>query len=179
MTNTNLLRTAMIQLLICMAAGSLQAQSPQDVTFLRTATQIHYNEIQFSNLAVQRSSNPEIRAFANRMISDFTLLEQRINTLEKQNNILPAASMDAQHRAQFDYLNQLSGADFDKEYIRIMDADDHAALAVYHDEENSTVNPPLRQIASSGDKVLSDHTIRVDALDRKMGMTPAGKTNTK
>lgn len=176
MTKTNLLRATTLGILTCAGAALLTAQSPQDNTFLRTATQIDYNEIQFSNLAVQHSSSPEIRAFANRMISDFTELEQSMSTLEKQMGISPAATMDAQHRSQFDHLNQLSGQQFDKEYVRIMDADDHAALTVYQDEERSTMNPNFRQLVTNGHKVLSDHTTRVDELDRKMGMTPAGRT---
>lgn len=173
---TNLLRALSLGVLACAAAGVLGAQSPQDNTFLRTATQINYNDIQFSTLAAQRSSSPEIRAFANRMISDFTELEQNMGPAEKQLGIMRAASMDADHRAKFEHLNQLSGEEFDKEYIRLMDADDHAALTLYQDEERSTMNPHFRELVSNGDKVLSDHTIRVDALDRKMGMTPAGRT---
>ncbi len=92
--------------------ASAQGQgSDQDKQFLMTASQSDYNEIHLSQLAAQKSQNAQVKAFAQKMITDHTKLDQEMLPFAQKMGVTPVSSLDAQHQQIYDQLNQLSGAD--------------------------------------------------------------------
>jgi putative membrane protein len=155
------------------AGASLKAQSSQDTSFLAAASQSDFNEIQLSRLAAKRSSNPDVKAFANKMVNDHSMLEQNMSGFAEKWGVEPAVSLDDQHQAEFDKLGTLSGADFDKEYIQAMDADHHTALGLFQQElQTGASDPSFRRGVQGGEEAVAQHTQMVDKLATQMGLTP-------
>ena len=149
------------------------AQSYSDKAFLETAAQGNVAEVELARLALEKTNNAEIRAFAQRMIHDHEMLEAALNSFVVQAGIQPPHSLNAEHRRLYDRLNQMTGDEFNKEYVADMDKDHHQDLAAYRKEIASTQDAALKAAVEAGEKVIREHVRTIDDIDRKMGMTPA------
>lgn len=150
-----------------------RAQTDQDKIFLTRASQSDFNEIKLSQLAAQNASSPEVKEFANRMVTDHTTLEQQMKPFADQWGLTPASSLDSEHQALYDKLSGVSGKDFDKEYIRAMDKDHHLALSDFQAEHQTTKVPAFKQAVAQGEKVVAQHTKMADHLAGKLGVRTA------
>jgi predicted outer membrane protein len=79
-------------------------------------------EIALGQLAAQKATNAEVKAFATMMVNEHTALNNTIKTLATAKGItLPAdsaaAALPVEHRIVQNSLSQLSGNDFDKAYM--------------------------------------------------------------
>lgn len=156
-------------------ATAAKAQSTdQDKQFVMMASLSDYTEITFSQLALQKASDPKVKAFAQKMVTDHTTLEQEMKPVAEKLGVTPATALDSQHQQMYDQLNQMSGAQFDKQYMSGMDADHHKALDAFKTEESSTTDKQLKAIVKKGEKVIAQHTAMADKLSGKLGGTSTG-----
>lgn len=146
----------------------------QDKQFLMTASQSDYTEITFSQLAVQKATNPQVKAYAQKMITDHQMLEQNMKPFADQMSVTPVTSLDSMHQQLYDQLNGLSGADFDKQYMSDMDTDHHKSLDAFKAEESTTTDAPFKKTVKKGEKVVAQHTMMADKMVKKMGGTASG-----
>jgi putative membrane protein len=104
--------------MMMMAPGMSTAQTTNntDVLFMETATISNLTEIQTSQLALQKSSNTAVRAYAQRMISEHTKAQAELNTLAASKGIKLTDKPGAPQRLQYNKLSTLSGAAFDAMY---------------------------------------------------------------
>ncbi len=166
--------------LSCMSfVGVAVAQSPsptadQDKQFVMQASLSDYTEITFSQLALQKSTNPQVKAYAQKMITDHQKLEAEMKPGADKLGVTPATALDADHQQKYDAMGQLSGADFDKQYMTAMDTDHHKSLDAFKAEESSTQDAQLKPVVKKGEKVVAQHTAMADKMQAKMGGATAG-----
>ena len=153
-----------------------QATSPTadaDKTFVQNAALSDYTEITFSQLAVTKATNPKVKAYAQKMITDHQALEAKMKPEADKLGVTPPTALDSTHQQLYDQLNQASGADFDKQYMTAMDQDHHKALDLFKQEESTTQDKELKPIVKGGEKVVAQHTTMADKMVTGMGGTPA------
>ena len=104
-----------------MTRGMLTAQmsNDTDVLFMETATMSNLAEIATSRLALQKSADPAIRAFAQMMISDHTKAQEELNALAAKRGVKLTDKPGADQRLQGNKLSTLAGAAFDAEYKKV------------------------------------------------------------
>ena len=101
--------------------GTATAQAPSDpqiVGILQAADQI---DISHARLALKKSSDSQVKEFANQMISDHTNLDKSVADLAKKLGVAPAESdtskqLKQQAAEETNKLNSLKGKNFDREY---------------------------------------------------------------
>ena len=146
----------------------------QDKQFLMMASQGDLTEITLSKLALTKTSNPQVKAYAQGMITDHDKLETNMKPFADQMGVPPAAELSAEHQQLLDQLQGLSGADFDKQYMSDMDTSHHATLDAFKSELSTTTNAPLKATVAKGEKVVAQHTMMADRLSKKLGGATAG-----
>lgn len=107
--------------LFVFAGLKLQAQTPSDpqiAQIVQTANQI---DIDTAKLALKKSNNPQVKDFANQMISDHEALMKSVADLAKKLNVTPQESdtskqLKQQAEEETKKLKSLNGAAFNKEY---------------------------------------------------------------
>ena len=144
------------------------AQSDMDKQFLMTASQSDYTEITFSKLAVDKSTNPTVKAYAQKMIDDHTTLESEMKPFADKLGVTPVMQLDSDHQMKYDNLSKLSSMDFDKTYMQAMDDDHHKALTLFKQEEASAADPAMKKTVEKGEKVVAMHTKMADMDVKKM-----------
>jgi putative membrane protein len=150
------------------SSAAWAAPSDDDKQFLSMAAQSDENEIKLSQLAETKASNPQVKAFAHKMVADHNMLEAKMKPFATAWSLTPPAGLDSDHQAAYDKLAGLSGADFDKEYINAMAEDHHKALEAFTKEGDTTTDPKFKAAVLKGKAVVAAHTKMADALKAKV-----------
>ena len=141
----------------------------QDKQFLTKASQGGYDEIQLSKLAETKATNPQVKAFAHKMVVDHTALAARMQPFAQAWGLSAPMSMDSDHQSEYDKLNGLSGMAFDKEYMNVMEKDHHDALNLFNEEAKTTTDAKFKVAVMHGQSVVAAHTHMADSLGAKLG----------
>ncbi|WP_419804921.1 DUF4142 domain-containing protein [Terriglobus sp.] len=174
MKNTTICVLALGCTLLGTAAVHAQSSTQDaDKTFLTTASQSDFTEIKFSQLAQEKATNPRVKAYAQKMITDHNQLEADMKPYAEKWGLTPPTALDSDHQSKYDALSAMSGADFDKQYMMDMDADHHTSLDLFKQEQSSTTDTAFKQKVNKGEKVVAQHTMMADKAVKMMGGTPA------
>jgi putative membrane protein len=115
--------------------------SAEDQEFLTKAIQSGAAEVAISNLALEKSQNEQVRNFAERMVKDHTAANQRLMSLEDASGRTVPKEMDQKHEAILEQLSQLSGEDFDRQYMQGQVQDHQAAVELFATEATQPSGP--------------------------------------
>jgi putative membrane protein len=102
------------------------------------AAQSDQNEIALSKLAEQKTTNPDVKAFAEKMMAEHTQMTASMKPFVDAWGLTPPTGPDADHQKELDKLNGLSGNDFDKAYMKDMVSDHTKALSAFTKEAKDT-----------------------------------------
>ena len=141
----------------------------QDKQFLTKVSQGGFDEIKFSELAETKSTNPQVKAFAHKMVVEHNALAAQMKPFADAWGITSPTSLDADHQAEYDKLSGLSGMEFDKEYMNIMEKDHHDALNLFNEEAKTSTDAKFKVAVMHGQSVVAAHTHMADDLGAKLG----------
>jgi putative membrane protein len=164
------------QTLCCTALGlslallplTAQASPEGDKKFLAAAAQADANEIALSKLAQQKASNPDVKAFANKMVSEHAKMDDSLKPFAASRALTPPSGPDADHQKELDKLNGLSGSDFDKEYMSQMVTDHTKALSAFTTEAKDSNDPQLKAAVIKGKSAVAAHKNMAYDLKKKL-----------
>ncbi|MGH7942979.1 MAG: DUF4142 domain-containing protein, partial [Limisphaerales bacterium] len=142
-------------------AGSTTALTdPQIAKIVVVADNI---DVHNGKLAVKKTSNPEVKAFAETMIRDHTAVNQKAIALAKELEIKPKASattrsLESNAKKELKSLKALKGADFDKAYIDNEVSFHEAVIGMLdHTLLPDARNPQLKSLLESGRPIFESH----------------------
>jgi putative membrane protein len=142
----------------------------QDKMFLRKAAEGGIAEVKLGQLAAQKASSDDVKAFAQKMVDDHTKLNDEMAQVADSMGVMLPKSMNKEDQAEYDKLNTLSGNDFDLEYLSFMVKDHHKDLHEFRIEAASHADPTLRDEVVKASAVIHEHTVMVDKLARAKGL---------
>jgi putative membrane protein len=120
------------------AAGASSATlSNADRKFAREAAQGGLAEVELGRLATQKGQSDQVKQFGQRMIDDHTKANDQLKSVAAKDNITVPTSIDAKDQALKDKLSGLSGAEFDRNYMRSMVKDHEKDISEFQKEANS------------------------------------------
>ncbi len=147
---------------------SAKAQTESDKKFLAMAAQSDQNEIKLSELAEEKASNPDVKAFAEKMVTEHRQMTESMKPFANSWGLTPPDGPDADHQKELDKLNGLSGADFDKEYISQMVTDHTKALSAFTSEAGSAKDMKFRAAVLQGKTMVAAHKNMAYDLKKKL-----------
>lgn len=168
--------TAGIVALCCAASLSAQdagSSASADKTFLMNADEGNSAEIAASQMALKKSKNPDVKAYAQQMITDHQKLRSDMSSFDQQMGVTVPQPLSATHKAEAQHLAALSGKSFDAEYVKTMDQDHHKTLGMFQNEVATTSNQDLKAAVQQGTPVIQQHTDMADQLAGKMNIPTA------
>jgi putative membrane protein len=152
------------------SAVMMQAKSvdDSDKKFLAMAAQGDQNEIVLGKLAAQKATNPEVKAFGEKMVKDHTELSASMKPFVEEWGLTISNGPDADTQKVWDKLYALSGKDFDKEYMKEM-VDDHTKdLQEFTTEVKDTKDTKFRTAVMKGKSVVAAHKNMAYDLEKKL-----------
>lgn len=124
-----------VALVAALAAGPVLA-APGEV-FLKKAIAGDISEVRLGALAERKGASPGVRDFGKMLQSDHAAARDQASSLARSMDVTPPADMSREARQEYRKLDHLSGADFDREFVRYMVSDHKKDIADFEKQANS------------------------------------------
>jgi putative membrane protein len=151
-------------------AGAQQAGglAQQDRDFMENAIQGSYAEIEASKLALKKDSSPDVRKFANTMITDHGKMVEEARKLAQEKGYTPPDGPSVMQKGEATALKALSGGAFDASYVNRIGVAAHESTIKQFEEAASDVkDPDIKAMIQKTLPKLRDHLQMARALDAK------------
>jgi putative membrane protein len=131
----------------------------RDEDFLKHAGQATKVEIAASQLATTKAANAEVKAFAERLVTDHTACNSELMPFVVAKNVsLKDDDPDFKIKtSKHESLQKLSGAAFDKEYLEDMISDHEDAIVLFSNEAVKSKDEELKSWAYKTLPTLKEH----------------------
>ncbi|MDE1178778.1 MAG: DUF4142 domain-containing protein [Edaphobacter sp.] len=149
-------------------AHAAAAPSDADKEFLAKAAQSDVNEYKLSQLAVQKTSNPDVKAFAEKMVDEHMKMTLSMKPFVMAWGLTAPVDLDEDHKTEYMKLNGLSGAAFDKEYMDVMVTDHTKGLDLFTDEAKDTKDAKFKAAVVKGKTIVAAHKNMAYDLQKKL-----------
>ena len=126
-------------------------------TFVRKASQDGMLEVAAGNLALAKTSNADIKAFAQQMIKDHGSANDELKKVAGTRYEVPT-QLDADHQAKLELLMSKSDGDFDHSYSTDMIRAHENAIKLFTEAASDTaINTELQTFANKTLPILQKH----------------------
>ncbi len=143
------------------AAGTTKGSSlaRDDSGFLSQAAQNGHAEVEASKLAVEKATDPKVKAFAKQMIDDHTKANQELETLASSKGVeLPSGPSLVQKGKSKLMLSTADGTDFDRRYAESMGVDAHKdTIELFQKAAQSAKDADVKAFAQKTLPKLQEH----------------------
>jgi len=103
-----------------------------DRDFVLKAASSGMHEIALGKLALKRSSDEKVKAFAERMVRDHGKANEKLNLAATELGIqIGEKSVTPDHQKHIEHVREMKGENFDREYIRHMVKDHEEDVALF------------------------------------------------
>lgn len=152
------------------AAKPALVANAADSTFMTHAAADGIAEVQMGRMALDKSSDAEVKAFAQRIVDDHGKANKTLRALAqaKQVTLPAAATEDAQKAA--DDMQKKDGKTFDQAWVDSMVKNHQKAIALFAVESKRTQDADMRKFTRSTLPTLQAHLETARKLQDHFGM---------
>jgi putative membrane protein len=151
-----------------LAQESANRLSAPDSTFATKAAQGGMAEVQLGQLATQKASNPDVKAFGQQMVDDHSKANDEFKAIASGKGVTLPSNIDAKDQATYDRLSKLDGAAFDRAYMADMVRDHRADIAEFEREASHGSDPDIKGFASKTLPTLKHHLEMAEKAEAKV-----------
>lgn len=155
--------------LLALAPAAFAKVSSADSKFIKEAAGGGMEEVQLGQLAAQKATDPDVKNFGQKMVDDHSKANDQLKQLASQKGVTVASALPASKQKDVNKLSKLSGAAFDKTYVKMMVDDHKKDVAEFKKESKSAKDSDLKGWASSTLPTLEDHLKMITDIHSKMG----------
>lgn len=141
----------------------------KDAEYLQKSAQGTMSEVKLGEMAQKQAADDRVKQFGKRMVDDHGKDLQNIRQLASQKHVnLPDAPNKEQSK-EADKLAKLSGADFDKEYVKYEMKDHKDDVKENGKTMKKALDPDVKNFASAEYKTVSAHKKEIDDIHAQLG----------
>jgi len=128
--------------------GARKIMKSPDAAFAIKAAQGGLAEVKLGQLAAEKASSPDVKAFGQQMIDDHTKANDQLKAVAESEGMTLPTDVNGKQQAMYDRLSKLSGAQFDSAYVKDMvmdhqeDVKEFAKEALWYGREDQIVRIP-------------------------------------
>lgn len=165
--------TAVSAMLISVAGAALANANAMDLNFAKTAAQGGIFEVKSSQIALQKSRNPQVLNVAKRMVKEHSAANAELKTVAQDNKMSLPTDTDPMHKAAIAKMSGLSGTAFDKAYIGSQEKAHTDTVGLFGKEIATGTNVGLTAFASKNLPEIEDHTKMIYQVGSNLGVHAA------
>jgi putative membrane protein len=125
------------------------ALSSDDRKFMTTAAMSGRKEVELSRLATERATDPAVKQFAQRMVEEHTRANEELMLMASKKGITLPNRRDAKLQSTLTRMQKLSGADFDRAYLKEAGVSEHEkAVKLFEDQSQHGTDADTRAFAA-------------------------------
>jgi putative membrane protein len=147
------------------AATGQKAVSDDDREFMHEAMMTGNTEVLAGQLAQQKASDPQIKEYAQRMVTEHRMNGEKLKQVARQlGYMLPPQADQMKQNEMLQELSGLSGKEFDEAYAEAQVDLHEDAIDLYEDAAENGTSPQLRQYAKETLPHLEQHLAQAEKL---------------
>lgn len=131
--------------------------SQQDRSFVNEAAAGGLAEVAAGKIAEQKAQKDAVKDFGRQMVTDHGKANDQLMTIASEENVKAPKSPDKRHAQAADRLKKLSGADFDRTYMKEQVQDHEKAVQLFQKEAKSGQDAKLKAFAADTLPTLQHH----------------------
>jgi len=153
-------------------AGSEAAPAKwDDKKFAKEAAVGGLAEVELGKLAQQKASSDAVKQFAQKMVDDHSKANDELKQVASKESLDLPDAPDKKHQSRIDKLGKLSGAEFDKAYIKDQLKDHQEDVRKFQSESKNGTDPGIKEFATKTLPTLEQHLQMVKDLHKSGGTT--------
>lgn len=144
-----------------------EAQAATELTtegYANAATIGNLYEIEAANIAWERSTNEDVKAFAKMLIADHTASNAKLAVLIDQAEGEAPGSLDDAHQKMIDELKDAEDANFDSVYLAQQLSAHKASLKLHENYAAGGTDEPFKTFAAEAAKTVAQHIEHLKSL---------------
>lgn len=153
--------------------GSLNSQ---DSKFLMEAAMGGLMEVELGRVAAQKASSDAVKQFGQRMVDDHGAANTELTSLATSKGVTLPTALDEKHQKDVTKLSAMSGADFDRAYMKMMVSDHVKDVSEFEKQSTKGTDPDLKAFASKTLPTLQEHLKMAKSVEGSQG---GGNSNRK
>jgi putative membrane protein len=139
-----------------------------DKAFVTKAARDGKAEVMLGQLAAERGGSDAVKQFGQRMVTDHGKANDELMQLAQQKGVT-VPETDSSHKKLQDRLSKLSGAQFDREYMREMTRDHDKDVKEFQRAAKSAKDADVKAWAAKTLPVLQEHQQQAKQLAASAG----------
>ncbi|WP_224995452.1 DUF4142 domain-containing protein [Cesiribacter sp. SM1] len=139
--------------------------------FVNEAASSSMMEVELGKLAQEKANNQQVKDFGGMMVQDHSQANERLKSIAQNKNIQVPSTMMEKHQQQVDRLRNLSGQEFDQEYVNLMVEAHEEDISKFEDKQGDVQDQELRQWVDNTLPTLRTHKEQIDQIKNSMGNT--------
>lgn len=140
----------------------------QDPAFLMNVASSNLLEIRTGQMAYQKATSPEVRKFAEMMVTQHIKANQMLKSVASPLGASLPQTMMPMHQAMADQLMNKSGKNFDKTYMDLIKTAHMLDVAMFEVKSKAAEIPAVQTFATNTLPMLREHQIMAQNLDSKV-----------
>lgn len=130
-------------------------------------------EVEAATVAIQQTKNPEIKAFASKMLNDHRKANSELSAIALKKQLAIPKVLPEEHAIHITDLKKLSGRQFDIQYMTMM-IGDHAKTVKLFSEGAALPDADLKGFASATLPVISAHYADAVKIGKTLNLNNSG-----
>lgn len=136
-----------------------------DRKFVEFAGQAGLAEVAAGQLAQQKAANEQVKQFGARMVQDHTKANDELKQLAGGKGVNLPTEPDRKHRHEADKLQKLSGAEFDRAFMKQMVEDHKKVVSEFEKHAKDAKDADVKAFASKTLPALREHLQMAQSLN--------------
>jgi putative membrane protein len=144
-----------------------------DKQFMRKVSQGNIAEIKTGQLALKKSNNKDVRMIASMLVTQHGVAQKDLKSVARLHQFSLPATPDPAQRAQFRMLSRMSGASFDKAFMKGQVRSHNATVALFNKEMEDGNETHVRSYAAKYLPDIQTHTKMIHNVASNLGISVA------
>jgi putative membrane protein len=165
----SILPIALLSLLAAIPAASAQTTTnSNDAKFIDKMARDGTAEVELGKLAEQKSSNPQVKTFAQRLVSDHTKANQQLMPIAQRDGVSPPKSVDKEHSTLQARLAKLNGQAFDRAFVQAQVEDHRKDIQYLQQQAQAVQDPNLKSFIQQTLPVMQQHLQMAEQIENQV-----------
>lgn len=152
-----------------------------DRKFMMEAAMGGMEEVEIGRIAAERGTSDAVKQFAQRMVDDHTKANEELMQIASTKGVTLPTALDDKHKADVAKISNLSGAEFDRMYIKEAGVKEHnKAAKLFQREADRGKDADLKAFAAKTLPTIQEHLRMAQGMETSMRAskrTSSGNSN--
>ena len=140
-----------------------------DKSFLEDSYKGGVTEIQSAQMAERKTANPDVKAFAEKLVTDHTQANNELKAMADSKKVAVEGGESFKDQSEGKSLDAKTGGDFDKAFIDEQVNDHKKDIKAFEKEASEAKDTDVKNLANKLLPTLKEHLSMAESIQAKIG----------